>query len=233
MKTCRLKRLLKNTLGILFVAGLCLGLSCAPQALASSARTIRVGFPLQKGLAEIDDAGDYSGYTYEYLQEIAQYTGWEYEFVQVPGSIDESLTEMLRMLQAGEIDLLGAMVYSDALAQEYDYPGSSYGMAYSVLWALEENTKINESNYRTLDPLRIAVLDMANSRIAALEQGKNRPGHGVANQDRQQAKQGDQPQHIGPHILVQESRSNIEHDQYHRQPREAVGGNSLVTKQEL
>lgn len=170
MKTCRLKRLLKNTLGILFVAGLCLGLSCAPQALASSARTIRVGFPLQKGLAEIDDAGDYSGYTYEYLQEIAQYTGWEYEFVQVPGGIDESLTEMLRMLQAGEIDLLGAMVYSDTLAQEYDYPGSSYGMAYSVLWALEENTKINESNYRTLDPLRIAVLDMANSRIAALEQ---------------------------------------------------------------
>ena len=37
-----------------------------------------------------------AGETYVYLQEIAQYTGWEYEFVQVPGGIDESLTEMLR-----------------------------------------------------------------------------------------------------------------------------------------
>ena len=38
---------------------------------------VRVGYPIQQGLTEIDENGNYTGYIYDYLQEIAQYTGWE------------------------------------------------------------------------------------------------------------------------------------------------------------
>ena len=33
-------------------------------------QVIRVGYPIQKGLTEVDASGQYSGYTYDYLEEI-------------------------------------------------------------------------------------------------------------------------------------------------------------------
>lgn len=74
----------------------------------TAARVVRVAYPVQAGLTDFDEYGNYTGYTYEYLEEVAQYTGWEYEFVEVPGEIDESLSALLEMLQNGEVDLMGA-----------------------------------------------------------------------------------------------------------------------------
>ena len=73
---------------------------------------MRVAYPVQAGLTDFDEFGNYSGYTYEYLEEIAQYTGWDYEFVQAPGTMDDSLSTLMGMLQEGEIDLMGAMLYT-------------------------------------------------------------------------------------------------------------------------
>lgn len=114
---------------------------------AKENKVIRVGFPIQMGLSEIDENGNYRGYTYEYLMELAQYTGWEYEFVTPEGSIDESLSTLLSMLEKGEIDLLGGMNYNEELAQRYSYPGYSYGNSYTCLGILKNNKKINELNY--------------------------------------------------------------------------------------
>ncbi|MEF9987475.1 MAG: transporter substrate-binding domain-containing protein [Christensenella sp.] len=133
-------------------------------------KVLRVAYPIQEKLTEIDENGNYTGYTYEYLQEIAQYTGWEYEFVQIPGEINDSLTKMLDMVAAGEIDLMGGIIYNDELAKTYDYPGSSYGTAYSVLQVLPENTEINEGNYQTFSNMRIAVMKKATRRNAELAQ---------------------------------------------------------------
>lgn len=72
---------------------------------------IRVGYPIQLGMTEVDEQGNYSGYTYEYLEEIAQYTGWDYEFVQVEGDLNESLVTLMDMLEKGDIDLMGGMLY--------------------------------------------------------------------------------------------------------------------------
>lgn len=96
-------------------------------------RTVRVAYPIQAGLTERDETGNYSGYTYEYLQEVAQYTGWQYEFVEVPGDIDNSLTTLLDMLQKGEVDLMGGMLFSEELNSLYDYSGHSYGTVKTVL----------------------------------------------------------------------------------------------------
>ncbi|MCQ4865907.1 transporter substrate-binding domain-containing diguanylate cyclase [Pseudoflavonifractor phocaeensis] len=143
---------------------LCVALAPPGRAAAGgSGETLRVGFPIQAGLTEADGKGNLSGYTYEYLQEIAQYTGWEYEFVQMDGSLNDVLSEMLEMLERGELDLLGAMNYSDALAEIYDYPGYSYGTSYSVLAVLDES-EITESNYAIGRVLRVAVTERAAAR---------------------------------------------------------------------
>ena len=53
-------------------------LSClfGMSAFGEQRQVIRVAYPIQAGLSECDGEGGYSGYTYEYLLEIAQYTGY-------------------------------------------------------------------------------------------------------------------------------------------------------------
>lgn len=144
---------------------LCIAQLAAPSASGARApgETLRVAFPIQEGLSEVDEEGRLSGYTYEYLQEIAQYTGWDYEFVRLEGGIDEVLTEMLDMLERGELDLMGGMSYSDALAEVYEYPGYSYGTSHTVL-AVLEGSDITESNYAMNRTLRVAVAERAVAR---------------------------------------------------------------------
>lgn len=126
-------------------------------------KIIRVGFPNQKGLTEISATGEYSGYTYEYLQQIAQYTGWEYEFVQVQGTLDESVRTMMDMLENDELDLMGATLYEEGTEQRYDYAGHSYGTAETVLEVLYESTA-DITGVQLMQTLRVAILKNAPTR---------------------------------------------------------------------
>lgn len=124
---------------------------------AEARRVVRVGFPEQEGFTEKGRDGHYSGYTYDYLQELSQYTQWEYEFVEMAGDINESLTALLDMLANGEIDMLGGMTYSDALAEIYDYPGMSYGEVGLVLAVEDDNSELTPVNFTGREMLKIAV----------------------------------------------------------------------------
>lgn len=149
-------------------------LGCVPSLSASDeqqkVKTIRVGYPIQSGLTEIDKNGNYSGYTYDYLEEIAQYTGWNYEFIQLSGDLDTTITEMLEMLEAGKIDLMTGIVFNEKMAQRYDYAGQSYGTGNTVLNVLYDNTSINKNNYLSLPLLRVAVIETAQTRKKELIQ---------------------------------------------------------------
>ena len=121
-------------------------------------QAIRVAYPVQWGLTQYDEKGGFSGYSYEFLQEISQYTGWEYEFIVInTGDINQDLTTACELVARGDADLIGGMVYSDQLAQRYEYPVNSYGSSYTVLSALEENAEINEVSYRHYPNLRVAL----------------------------------------------------------------------------
>ncbi|WP_400238520.1 transporter substrate-binding domain-containing protein, partial [Methanomethylophilus alvi] len=112
---------------------------------------------------EVDENGRYSGYTYDYLQEIAQFTGWDYEFVQVPGNDDESISTLMEMLEAGEIDLMGGMLYQESMAQRYDYDGYSYGTVNTVLQVLIED-EIAAFDPQELQHMRVAILGSSTVR---------------------------------------------------------------------
>lgn len=155
------------TLFAVFLQSISFGLSV--QAKEEKGRTIRVAYPIQGGLTEKDKQGNYSGYSYDYLQEIAQYTGWNYEFVEVEGDINTSLTKLMDMLNKGEVDLMGGMVYNDQLAETYDYPGYAYGTAYNTLCVEKDNADITEVNLTKKENLKIAVFKNADERNKELK----------------------------------------------------------------
>ena len=137
---------------------------------ADEKKVIRVGYPIQSGLTEKDSEGNYIGYTVEYLNEIKKYTGWDYEFVEVEGSLNEQLTTLLEMLQEGTIDMMGAMVYNDVLAEIYDYPGYSYGMAYTTIAVLKENAEWITDDFQNWKEIKIATYDGMKIKEKQLEQ---------------------------------------------------------------
>lgn len=155
---------------ILLCAAFLLFISPSAQGLDSERTVIRVGYPVQKGLTDFDEDGTYAGYTYEFLQEIAQFTGWKYEFVLVPGGMDEQLETLLDMLETGEIDLMGGMIYNESIAQIYDFAAVPYGSSSYVLCTLEENTYLSSSNYNAIGPLRIALITSAETANNQLDQ---------------------------------------------------------------
>lgn len=134
------------------------------QARAEERTVVRVGYPIQAGFTMKSEDGSYSGYTYDYLEELSQYTGWDYEFVEMDGDENEVLGKLLTMLEEGEIDLLGGMSYSEALAERYTYSGSSYGTTYLSLVVLDQNTAITSANYTEQRPLRTAVVGIGGSQ---------------------------------------------------------------------
>lgn len=149
----------RDKTGIPFMVLFCLLLfSFTAGAAENDARVVRVGYPIQQGFTEIDANGNYSGYTYDYLQEIARYTNWEYEFVTVEGTLDEQLSDLLAMLINGEIDLMGAMNYTDGLAEIINYPEYSYGTAHKTLSVLKDNLEYTEFDYDSFDNIRVAVI---------------------------------------------------------------------------
>ena len=138
------------------IPGAGVGALASANAAEGGRTTIRVAWPDQPGLTETAEDGTHSGYTYDYLQQIAQYTGWDYEYVHVEGDLNEQLTMLLDMVANGEVDIIGAMNYSDQLAEQYDFAINAYGSAHTALFASNENEDLSFTNIYTKDKLRAA-----------------------------------------------------------------------------
>lgn len=94
---------------------------------------IKVGYFGYDGFIEKDENSDYFGYGVDYLNEIANYTNWEYEYVYA------SWTELLKMLERGEIDLLCSAQYTKERAEKFTYAklpsGYESGTVYTSKWS--------------------------------------------------------------------------------------------------
>lgn len=111
---------------------------------------IRVGWFGLPGACEVN-GGVYSGYDFDYLTEISKYTGWKYEFVEV------DFAECLDMLAAGELDILGSLLYSGERAARFDYSQLEYGHTYTTLFTSEQSD-IEPYDFERFDGMRVGVI---------------------------------------------------------------------------
>ena len=96
--------------------------------------------------------GERSGYGYEYEQAVAAYTGWTYEYVKGGWS------ELMDMMAAGEIDLMGGVSYTDERAEKMLFSELAMGEEKYYLYADLVNADISASDLSTLNGKRIGLL---------------------------------------------------------------------------
>ncbi|MDD3340298.1 MAG: transporter substrate-binding domain-containing protein, partial [Lachnospiraceae bacterium] len=143
----------------------------AEEGTQDDQRVVRVAYPEQKYLTEIDENGNYYGYSYDFLNKVAEFANWKLEYITYPDmSLNDQILASLEELETGEVDLLGAMLQSKALEEMYLYPENNYGMVYTTLEVLDTNLDITEMNFMQKKPLKVAILKGAETRNAELEE---------------------------------------------------------------
>ena len=87
---------------------------CSAWADEGEMKTVRVGWLGNNQGFQSGTPGEYlSGWGYEYLQTLSYYTsGWKYEYVT------GTFGELMDKLEAGEIDLMPNISYTDERAQK-------------------------------------------------------------------------------------------------------------------
>ncbi len=128
-----------------------------PVSAAQEPEIVRVGYFIHDGYQNKAEDGTYSGYGYDYLQEIAQYANIQYEYVE------GSWTDCLQWLRDGKIDMVGFMLKTDEREKVYDFPVWNCGYNTSKLLTLKDNTAFAENAWNDFDGIRIGCVE--NSQI--------------------------------------------------------------------
>lgn len=145
------------------------------QSVEASERTVRVAFlPDMYGFWAIEENGNYSGYNYDYLTNLAQHTGWDIEFVVIEeGLVSTSLVKAQEMLEAGEIDLLGPFSGASSNFDDFESGERPYGVYRYNLYSARNRYAITRDNYFLQDYLRVALVepyeDLNESFLSAME----------------------------------------------------------------
>lgn len=94
-------------------------------------KTIRVGWLVNnEGFQDGTPGERLSGWGYEYLQTLSYYTpGWQYEYVS------GTFAELMDMLEAGEIDLMPNISYSEERAQKLLFSSNPEGTERYYIYA--------------------------------------------------------------------------------------------------
>lgn len=94
-------------------------------------KTVRVGWLVNSEGFQNGTPGErLSGWGYEYLQTLSYYTpGWRYEYVS------GTFTELMDMLEAGEIDLMPNISYSEERAQKLLFSSNPEGTERYYIYA--------------------------------------------------------------------------------------------------
>ena len=114
-------------------------------------QTIRVG-SFEDTFNYVDKNGVRRGYGYELMQALAGYTGWKFEYVKCDWS------DCFDKLENGEIDIMGAISYTDERAQKMLFPDEPMGEEKYILYADLSDTDIGMSDFKSLDGKRVGVL---------------------------------------------------------------------------
>ncbi len=98
-----------------------------------------------------DESGRLSGYSYEYQRKVAAYTGWEYEYVEGMWS------DLLEMLEKGEIDLLSDVSYTEERANYMLFASLPMGTEAYYVFVAPDNKEITAENISALNGKKVGI----------------------------------------------------------------------------
>ncbi|MDO4546692.1 MAG: response regulator [Clostridia bacterium] len=120
-----------------------------------SPRTIRVGFFAFEGYHMIDEDGNRSGYGYEILQHMSSHANWVYEYV----GYDKNWSQMLDMLENGEIDLLSSAQKTEERLERFDFCDEPLGYSATIVTARAGDTDYLYGDYENWNGIRVGMLE--------------------------------------------------------------------------
>lgn len=114
-------------------------------------KTVRVGWLVSnRGFQEGTPGERLSGWGYEYLQTLSYYTpGWQYEYVS------GTFTELMDKLEAGEIDLMPNISYSEERAQKLLFSSNPEGTERYYIYAKPDRDDLAKGDPQALQGLTI------------------------------------------------------------------------------
>lgn len=114
-------------------------------------KTVRVGWLVNnEGFQDGTPGERLSGWGYEYLQTLSYYTpGWRYEYVS------GTFTELMDMLEAGEIDLMPNISYSEERAQKLLFSSNPEGTERYYIYAKPDRDDLAKGDPQALQGLTI------------------------------------------------------------------------------
>lgn len=156
MKPSAVLRLaLRRTLAVALAALAILSTIMPAPAFAADSdqqvKTVRVGWLVNnKGFQEGTPGERLSGWGYEYLQTLSYYTkGWQYEYVS------GTFSELMDMLEAGEIDLMPNISYSAEREQKLLFSSNPEGTERYYIYARPDRDDLAKGDPQALQGLTI------------------------------------------------------------------------------
>ena len=114
-------------------------------------KVVRVG-SFEDTFNYVNEKGIRKGYGYELLQTLSGYTGWQLEYVTCDWS------DCFEKLKNGEIDIMGAISYTEDRAEEMLFSDEPMGEEKYYLYADLSRADISASDFKTLNGKKIGVL---------------------------------------------------------------------------
>lgn len=114
-------------------------------------KTVRVGYVNFENYQEGGEGEYKRGFGYEYLQRVAYSTGWKYEYVY------GSFSELFKMLEDGDIDLMGDISYTEERAEKISFSALPQGRENYYIYTTAEQEDIDPFDPSTLNGRRIGV----------------------------------------------------------------------------
>lgn len=115
-------------------------------------KTVRVAMLQYPNFIDYDEYGKPSGFSCDYLNEIARYTGWTYEYVPA------SFKEAQKMLEEGTLDIIPGTQYTEERAARYDYCKTSMVVDSNVLCVPVDNMDFYYNDFKALEGKNIGVM---------------------------------------------------------------------------
>ena len=115
------------------------------------AKVVRVG-SFEDTFNYVNEKGARKGYSYELLETLSGYTGWQFEYVTCDWS------DCFEKLENGEIDIMGAISYTEDRAEEMLFSDEPMGEEKYYLYADLSRADISATNFKTLNGKKIGVL---------------------------------------------------------------------------